>query len=742
MRLVSAFLRGLGKRAAQIVGLMLLMALIVLRWSDPLIVSNIRNQGFDLYQRTSPRPYAPQPVMIADIDEASLARYGQWPWPRTRIAELVDKLTANGAIVIGFDMVFAEPDRLSPVRIAQDNPGLPEAARSALALLPSNETIFSAAIARSRVVAGETAARLGTGDTKDIPEAPMSMIGEDPRPFITSYASMVQNLKAISDAAAGRGVFTVEPDADGVFRRIPLVVQVADQLRLALSIEVLRAATGGQASLIRTDAAGVSSVTVGGVKIPTDPNGKLWPWFNASNPARYVSAGDILAGTARPDAVAGKMVFIGTSAVGLEDYRATPIEASMPGVEIHVQMIENILTGQFLTRPNYALGMELVVLLAFGLFIVWLVPRLGAFYALVAAIVILGGFAAASWFAFSSYRLLIDATYPLAAGFGLFATMATGNYMREELQKRQIRGAFGQYLSPALVEKLSDNPALLKLGGETRELTVLFTDVRGFTGISEAYKSNPQGLTRLMNRFLTVMSQPILGNSGTIDKYMGDAIMAFWNAPLAESAHALRACQAALAMIANVEALNQARREELKDNTEEPFREIKVGIGVNTGLCVVGNMGSDMRFDYTALGDTVNLASRLEGQSKPFGLAIIMGDNTAQAVKDELAIFEIDLIKVKGKAEPERIHALMGGADLRANDDFQALRAMNAAMISAYRLQDWESSMTANEEMALIAERMGIDLSEYLFVYETRIAEYRANPPGRDWDAVYVATEK
>lgn len=741
MRLGGVISRFFSKGAARLVGLSLLTALLVLRWADPVIVSNIRNQGFDLYQRISPRPYTPQPVVIADIDEASLARFGQWPWPRTRMAELIEKLTAQGAIVIGFDMVFAEADRLSPVRIAQDNPGLPLEARSALALMPSNETIFAEAISAARVVIGETAAR-GTTVKQELPDVPNVIKGEDPRPYLTTYSSIVQNLRGIGEKAAGRGVFTVDPDADGVFRRIPLVMQVSDKLRLALSTEVLRIATGGQAFLVVSDAAGVSSVVVGGVAVPTDPNGKVWPWFSKSRPERYVSAGDVLSGNLEPGAVAGKMIFVGTSAVGLEDYRATPVEAAMPGVEIHVQIVENILTGQFLKRPNFALGMELTALLFAGLLIIWLVPKLGAFLALVAAISMLGSLAASSWFAFTQYRLLIDATFPVVAGFSLFAAMATGNYMREEVQKRQIRGAFGQYLSPALVDHLTAHPEKLSLGGETRELSVLFTDVRGFTGISESYKRNPQGLTRLMNRFLTVMSNAILEQGGTIDKYMGDAIMAFWNAPLDTPDHAMRSCRAALAMLKNVKELNEARERELKDSTEETFMMINVGIGINSGECVVGNMGSNMRFDYTALGDTVNTASRLEGQSKPFGLPIIMGNTTAEAVQSVLAIIEIDLIRVKGRAEPERIHALIGDETTRSSDDFVALRAMNAAMLSAYRNQMWDAAFTAMEEAQLLADRMGLDFSDYLFVYEARIAEYRANPPGSHWDAVYVATEK
>lgn len=744
MPLLPARLRSaLRNNAARGLALLLLVVLVGLRIADPVFVSTIRNQSFDLYQRLAPRPYTPQPVAIVDIDEQSLARYGQWPWPRTRVAELVDRLTAAGAIVIGFDMVFAEPDRLSPALVAADNPGLPPAAREALARLPANEVALARAIAASRVVVGETGARVVPGASAggEVAEMPHAVLGADPSGWLVRFPVLVQNMAEISAAAAGRGVFSIDPDPDGVFRRMPLVMLAQDRLRLALSAEVLRIATGGQAFALRGDDAGVAFLNVGGVAIATDSHGKVWPWFSLSNPARYVSAGDVLAGTAPPGAVAGKMVLVGTSAVGLEDYRATPVEAAMPGVEIHAQLIENIIAGQLLKRPNYALGMELGFIVLGGLVIIAMVPWLGAVWASVAAFFFLAAFAGISWFAFALQHMLIDPTYPLAATVAMFVTMATGNYLREEAQRAQIRSAFGQYLSPALVEQLSADPSKLKLGGETRPLTVLFTDVRGFTTISESFKANPQGLTRLMNRFLTVMSNAILETGGTIDKYMGDAIMAFWNAPVDAPDHAVRGCRAALLMLERVNELNLRAREEV-NRTGGQFHWINIGVGINTGDCVVGNMGSEMRFDYTALGDTVNLASRLEGQSKPFGLKVIMGEATARAVMDRMAVLEIDMVRVKGKKEPERIYTLVGDERVYASDAYVAVRAMNATMLTAYRAQHWDTAYEALEHLEKLAEGLNLALTDYLFVYEARISEYRANPPGRDWDAVYQATEK
>jgi adenylate cyclase len=736
----------MGVALARLAGLVLLLLLLGLRVADPLFVSAIRNQGFDILQRLYPRPPVKQPIVIVDIDEKSLEQVGQWPWPRSEVARLIDRLTEMGAIDIGFDVVFAEPDRLSPDRIAEDNPDLPETLKAGLLSLPSNEQVLADAIRRSRVVVGETSVRLDdqslAGGKRDIPEVPHAALGGDPTPYLLKFPRLVQNLPVISQAASGRGLFTVEPDPDGIFRRVPLVMMVEDKLRLALSAEMLRIATGGQAFAMRTGDAGLEGIVVGGVFVPTDGNGRVWPWFNGSSRERYVSAGSVLSGEAPAASIAGHMVLVGTSAVGLEDFRATPVAAFMPGVEIHAQIIENILTQQFLHRPAYAVGMELVFVLAAGLFVVWLVPRIGASYSFFAAVSVLGMVVSGTLWAFYSRRMLIDASFPMGALGAIFMLMATANYMREERQKRQIRGAFGQYLSPALVDRLADHPEQLKLGGETRELTLLFTDVRGFTTISESFKSNPQGLTRLMNRFLTALSKAILERDGTIDKYMGDAIMAFWNAPLDLPDHALRACRAGLDMIARVEELNVQRRGEVEQNPEETFHEIKIGVGINSGQCVVGNMGSDMRFDYTALGDTVNLASRLEGQSKPYGISVILGDNTAAAVSDTLAVIEIDLMRVKGKLEPERIHALLGAEDTVADPVFQALHDANGSMLRSYRARDWPAAEDRLGEIGPLAARLGHDLEPYIAIYRSRIEYFREHPPEADWDGVYVAATK
>ncbi len=725
-------------------GVVAIIALLALRVADSGFLQLIRFQSFDVYQRVKPREFTNLPVRIVDIDEASLVKYGQWPWPRTTIADLITKLAANGAIVTGFDIVFAEPDRLSPPRIARDNPTLPAEVREALRALPHTETAMREAMSKARVVLGQTSVR-NVSDTglysDEIATIPHAAIGGDPDPYLQIFPDLVQNMQVLEEVAKGHGMFSLSPDLDGVYRRLPIVMKVRDKIRLALSVEILRVATGGRAFATKVDKAGSSGVVVGGQLVKTDRNGRVWPYFTLPNPIRYVSAGSVLDGTANPRLIKNHMIVVGTSAVGLEDLRATPLVAALPGVEIHAQVIESILSKSMLQRPNYALGMELVFLTIAGLAIVILVPMLGAIWASLFALVVLGGYAGASYYSFAEHQLLFDATFPIGATALLFVMMATTNYIREERQRQQIKGAFGQYLSPDLVEQIIDDPDRLVLGGETRELSVLFTDVRGFTTLAEAYKDNPQGLTRLMNLFLTVLSNAILKRGGTIDKYMGDAIMAFWNAPLDTKNHAMQSCRAALDMMTALDELNVERVAEQRANGEEES-PIKIGIGINTGDCVVGNMGSDMRFDYTALADTVNIASRLEGQSKPLGINIVIGNNTAQEVINELAVIEIDYIRVKGKQEPERVFGVLGDENFTSEESFKNIEKLNSLMINAYRSQEWDLAMTALAKLSKTAEDADIDMATYLDLYTWRIEEFIENPPGANWDGVYVATSK
>ena len=361
----------------------------------------------------------------------------------------------------------------------------------------------------------------------------------------------------------------------------------------------------------------------------------------------------------------------------------------------------------------------------------------GALWSLLAVVVVIGGVAGGSWYMFAEKQQLIAFAYPSICVFLLYAFLTFMNYVREEQAKKQVRGAFAQYLSPAMVEELASNPDRLKLGGEMRNMTLLFSDIRGFTAISEQFRGNPVGLVSLINRFLTPMTGIILDRKGTIDKYMGDCIMAFWNAPLLDEEQIDHSIDAALTMTEEVERINVIIEQEAKDEGRR-FFPIRVGVGINTGEVFVGNMGSDQRFDYSVIGDDVNLASRLEGQSKTYGVIIVIGPNTYAVAADLYATLELDRIQVKGRTEAVTIHTVLGRKDMLSDPAYIAFRKSHDAMLAAYRAQDWDLA----ESLIAEGRQMWPSLEGLHDLYAERIAEFRINPPGEDWDGVYVATSK
>jgi adenylate cyclase len=408
-------------------------------------------------------------------------------------------------------------------------------------------------------------------------------------------------------------------------------------------------------------------------------------------------------------------------------------------VEIHAQVLESALTGDVVSQPNYGIGIELLGAILLGLLVIAFAPNLGPMRlvglgALFASLLI-----GTSWYFYIRNRQLIDFTYPLLSTAAIYLTLIFSSFVREQAQRRQIRSAFGQYLSPTLVEQLAHSPEKLVLGGEEREMTIMFSDVRGFTSISESYKHDPQGLTALMNRFLTPLTNAILARNGYIDKYMGDAIMAFWNAPLDDKNHETNACDAAVDMLEQIDEVNAAREQEAMDGGHV-YIPLKVGIGLNTGVSVVGNMGSDLKFNYSVLGDSVNLASRLEGQTKEYGFPIIVGSRTAMAVKERFAILELDFIMVKGKQEPEVIYAIAGREDVMHSARFQRLRNLTIEMLACYRNRDWDGALAAIERGRKTDEAQALKLLYDL--YERRIRGYQQNPPPDDWNGAYALLTK
>ena len=725
---------------ARALALVLLLALAALRIFDPLPIQELRVRVFDLFQVLQPREATERPVVIIDIDEQSLKSVGQWPWPRTRIADLISRLTQMGALVIAFDIVFAEPDRMSPSVAADEFRDLDDATRTKLRALPSNDAVFADALKNSRVVVGESGLPFAVAQPDGArPPIGLATMGGDPRPFLLNFPGLLRNVPQLEQAASGRGLFTIRAERDGIVRRVPIVMQAQGTVMPSLTLEMLRVASGSNTVLIRSDRAGVQNAAVPGFVIPTDRNGQLWIHFAPHDKARYVSAGDVLEGKVPADRVARRLVLIGTSAVGLLDSKTTPIDPVMPGVEVHAQVLESVLTQSVLSSPNYAIGVELIAALSLGIAIIWLAPILSPALLLAFGAAIIAITLGASWYFYQQAGLLFDATYPLLSSALVYLTLIFSNYISEQAQRRRIRSAFGQYLSPALVEQLAQSPEKLVLGGEEREMSILFSDVRGFTTISELYKDDPQGLTSLMNSFLTPLTNAIIDHKGTIDKYMGDAVMAFWNAPLHDERHEYNACEAALEMLHRVDTLNR-QREQQANETGQRFIPIKVGVGINTGRCVVGNMGSDLRFNYSVLGDPVNLASRLEGQSKNYGLPIILGSKTASGLRDKFAILELDCITVKGKTEPESVFTVLGRADVAGSENFGRLNHTVAEMLDRFRRQDFAGATDSIARCREIEDGFGI--GHLLDLYSERIRIFLQNPPPLDWNGVFVLDTK
>ncbi len=666
----------------------LLALALGLRLLDPQPLETLRLQAFDLLQRTQSVSVTGSRVTIVDIDERSLSRLGQWPWPRTEIAALVDHLLAAGAVAVGFDMLFAEPDRLSPALYASAR-GLAPDLRRAIAQGPDNDAVLADRIAGTSVVLGVSA----THET-DHPYAdrrykltPAVEQNGDPRPFLLTYAAVIRNLGVLEQAAAGRGMVTLSSERDGLVRRVPAVLRVGDDLYPTLAVETVRVAMQRPhySVISGTTGGGVEGLRIGQLQVPTDINGLVWLRHRAHDPSLYVSASDIVQNRFDHRAVAGKIVLIGTSAVGLRDLRATPVSAAIPGVEIHAQLVSSILNQDFLTRPNYAIGLETAATLLIGMLVIALVPRASSLTSLPIIVLILSAVAGGSWYLFDAHALLLDPSYAILTSAALFSWLIYGNYSRAEAQKQQVRAAFGQYLAPALVERLVNDPNQLELGGEQREMTFLFTDIAGFTSFAEGMK--PTALVAILNSYLDNTCRIVMEHGGTIDKIVGDAIHAIFNAPLDQPDHAQRAVACGLAIDAFGKQFAASMREKGHD-----FGATRIGI--NTGSCVVGNFGGSHRFDYTAHGDAINTAARLESVNKHLGTAICVSGSTAERCQ-ELHFRPVGNLYLKGKT-----------VGLEA---YEALSEQDAA---SERVRDYRTAFEKLEASAADAHGIFDDLAE------------------------------
>lgn len=731
---------------------LVLLGALALQIQGGPVVEELRNQVFDVYQRLKPRPYLEQvPVRIIAIDEESLKRIGQWPWPRDTLAKLVDRLTSAGAAAVALDMLLSEPDRLSAARLAEHWQGQVDEALliEALSKVPDPDAALTKALMRSpQLVPGSRAPTVVAfslnqepGGRAPIVKAGFATAGDDPLLFLLSLPGATAARRSFETAAEGNGNVTTTPDADGVIRRVALFASYQGNIYPSLTAEALRVAQGASTDILKSSGAsgqqsfgaetGLNHAQIGRAIIPVDAHGNLLLYDTGFRPERFIPAWKVLAPDFDPSLVAGQIVLIGATVEGLRDYKPTPLDPAMAGIEIHAQVLEQILGGQYLQRPDWAHGAETLGLGVIGLVMIVFVHRLGALWTAVVGAVAVAGAIGASWVAFARYSMLFDPIYPSAAALAIYLSASLLGYLRTEGERRHVRRAFSQYLAPAIVEQLSRNPKLLRLGGELRELTVMFSDIRDFTKIAE--KLDPAALTHLINSILTPLTAAIYAQNGTVDKYIGDCIMAFWNAPLADTEHRRHALLAALGMR---EALIEANRRLGEDaaKANRPFSPVGVGIGINSGPCSVGNMGSDQRFAYSALGDTVNLASRLESLTRAYGVEIIVGEDAAEGIED-MALLEIDRVRVKGRSTPLTIYTLLAATRDAA---FDQLAEAQARFLAAYRRQAWAEAKTLAADCLLAAPVLGPLYS----LFAARIAHYEVEPAAADWDGVYTATSK
>ena len=703
--------------------------------------ANLENLVFDQYQRLRPRPYGfDQPVRIVDIDDESIQKIGQWPWPRQKMATLVDDLTKASVAAVGFEVLFSEKERSDATpgvfQVASQTPGA-----VAMEAPDAGDAAFANAITDRKVVLGSILSKRDIGNAA-APKTGFATVDGDPAEYVSRFAGLLSPLPVLAESAGGVGYLNWSPDADRVIRSVPLLSAVKGQLQPSFVLEALRVAQAASTYVVKclsddghAATSGVEEIRVGDVSIATQPGGDIRAYFAAADPRRSIPAWKIFEqGTDLSD-LEGKIVVVGASASLLSDVVATPLNPSTSGVEAEAQLLEQILSGAFLRRPDWAPGAELLAAATLSLAFAVTLPLISAIWSALfgaAAAVILFG---ASWFAFTRNGILLDPVIPSLSSGMVFLSGLLSLYSQKRHQVTEIRSAFGRYVSPAVVSQLAERPENLRLGGLQRPLTLMFCDLRSFTTISEGFSATE--LTHFLNEYLTPMTTVILDQGGTVDKYMGDAIMSFWNAPLDDPHHALHAVQAALKMRDALVEFNRQWAGKVHEDGR-PYPVFKFGVGLNTGECCVGNLGSHQRFDYSAIGDEVNVASRLEGASKMFGVDIVASAST----KDEapgFAWLEIDQVLLKGKTRPISIFALAGNANYAASIGFRGLSERHEAILSAYQAREFSRA----ESLAVEAESLAPGEVKGLYgYYVERFRRLSATGVDPSWQPMIALTEK
>ena len=655
-----------------------LLVIVSVVFSGPTFVESVKLRYFDTL--ITKQKETVNNIYTVNIDDATLDRYGQWPFKRDQYANLIAQLYAHNAGLVVLDIMMPETDRLGGDKALADT-------------LKDHPVILANAPSQ---VSKNKAKKPGS-----------AVIGAENIKTLQNYPGVIANIPLLEDSAVGVGMINTLPEIDGVNRRLPLFLSYNNEVYPSLPLEVLRVMSGDSTFQVKLNENGVEKMRIPSFRpIATDSLGQIW--VDWSQKANQVSAVNL------PKDFKKAIVIVGTSAAGIGNPVATSLGSVWPQ-DMQAAVIGTLVNNVNIERPDWAPGAELLALILISLIILFL--SRWVYIGLGVGVILLASIVPVSMYLFDTYKILFDAVVPVVGGVLVMLHAYGVKFISEFLQKQQIKKQFGTYLSPAMVEKLQKDPSLLKLGGETRELSIMFTDVRGFTTISEHYGKDVQGLTQIMNRYMTAMTSKIIENEGTLDKYIGDAQMAFWNAPLDDKDHAINAVKTGLVMLEDLDEFN-------KEIAKENIPAFGMGLGINTGDVVVGNMGSVQRFDYTCLGDSVNLASRLEGQSKNYGVRIVLGPKTAEYVKDVYPVVEMDCIAVKGKTEGVKIYTVG-----------KTVAYMHNEYLKEYYRGDWNKAIDWAKKMV---NNDDVTIKHY---YELMIERMEEGLPP-NWDGTYRATSK
>ena len=613
-------------------------------------IKTLRYKTWDYFQQIHPRNSISDSITVVNITEDDLKRYGQWPWPRHVMAMLHAHIADAGAILVNYNILFAEPDRMSGVEYLKSMPMTNELREQLGSVLLDTDGIFSNILKESGNAVILMSVKNDPG--VELPSTTQIIEKGNVKPWLYNYQGIVAPTQKISAGVAGIGVNVTSPEPDAVVRKIPVLIRISGKIYPSMLLENVRLLNGSKRIKVIAKEHGIDEVLVS-KKAGVPVNHLAEMYINYANPEKYVqmSATEIFSNSFNENKIKGRIVVVGMDAAGLSVLKYTPHGLTTDQM-ISAQALDTLLTGKLLLRTPQADTLEILFIGFLGLLMIILIPRVSVLFSVPLLLFVMGGISYASFMAYANKGFLVDPSFAVLYIFLIWSHSTYNNFATQSRLRKQIKKQFEHYLDPGMVKKLQKDPSLLKLGGETKQMTFLFSDIRGFTPISEKYKGNPEGLTKLINRFLTRMTDVIIKNGGTIDKFMGDCIMAFWNAPIANPKHKQMAIKSAIEMQTELVKLN-------KRLIAEGLPQINIGIGINSGEALVGNMGSEQRFDYSVIGDAVNLASRLESSSKTLGKTLVIGEETRRTIENKFSFEYIDSITVKGKTEKIKVYTIL-----------------------------------------------------------------------------------